>query len=388
MPEEREEIIDEIPIDASVITSAVDGFLRRLSKFELVRDDNSNYVLRGNGTDHYKKLFSHICLNPDTSQLKALAGMVCLFGLFDRQISSFITLPEVGFIASFKHNGEFAGTFISSEEIATKEVMKMISEKKQEDPENTAYYDMVGKIVSTPGQDFLQKTDAVLRINGNEDQETMNKVGIAVAAFKQVNKNNCNENGHILERIVSRRPEIYEDLRTYNARVEAKKEEQGSITEEDKEGIIREITAERQFEGEHESNAHRYTLTKATRTYDNLLNNYILENGYKVYRGTNGVQDQLILNRPARITDLESLITRTCEWKYPDEVVQDVVAIQNICATDYTADAVEQLIDSIGKDQSQMESLSMAVNLPNDLANDISKDAFKANQGVNPMIKK
>ena len=29
----------------------------------------------------------------------------------------------------------------------------------------------------------------------------------------------------------------------------------------------------------------------------------------------------------------------------------------------------------------------MAVNLPNDLANDISKDAFKADQGVNPKIK-
>ena len=313
-----------------------------LKELKLVRNEDGIYSLKKDGDieEYYKQElgFDSIVLNPETNDIKTLAGMVLLFGLTGRNITAFNAVKDKGFVASFEKNGQFAGTFLTSEKFTMEEIKRLFEEegKQIEDPVKKRYYELVQDILNDDRLQPIRKASAIVSLMGDE---VLNKrVNDSIEAFKKANTKNCKDNDIITERIVCENEEVLEDFKHCRRRFNALS---GTDKELSTDFLIRAVAEKRYADDEEKRKRHIGLLKQAFDGYDKIFNGFIIQRGYYAYSGRVKPQDQTILNSKSRIEELNGLLVECFPWKTDEEVKADIIDLQNMCSTDYTADAVE-----------------------------------------------
>lgn len=346
-----------------------ENMLNELRKCELVR--NERHILTLKGREDLDRLFGFdvATLTPNKDQICYFAAICYLFGLFGINVSSFSAIP-LGFVASFKKNGEFFGTFLSEPTYVSRIILGLCIKTKNIEPSNAAFFDSVLGIMSDNETSLIDKCIKIRNLNKNEIIK--NRTKEALEQFDKVNLQNCKDNGIIIEKIVSGSSEIAEDLHAINAYEEAEKKklkEKGEtknvkIPLDDK---ILELVGNRRFDSEEDRLNYLQCLKNTKAVHDELFYGYILDSGYYVYVGRNRNQNGKVLNDITRISLLRKLLQSINPQKDHSDINTDIIDILNLCSTDYSADVVYAVFDRIANGKAQ--SMERITRVPNNKGN-------------------
>ncbi len=331
-------------------------FFKVLQECDLKRDNQGIYRLeyRGCKMDDLNHLFglSTATLTPDKESIINFAAITYLFGLLGINIETFTAIPT-GFIGSYNTaKGVHYGTFLSYPYYVTKEIMETCNclLDSCEELNDGGFFANVIAILKNEEKSFLDK---VLEISVlAKPREFEEKLARAIKQFSDENDKNCVLNHKILEDIVTDSNETLSALSKIN-------EETGRGKSVD--SIIEELVAARKpkiliekiiylfrtkkYKKEMDEFVKKTRDTKGL--YDFILNSFILDSGYYVYRGRDRKQDGAVLNSIQRAELLMGYLKSANPLKSEEELYADLVDILNMCSTDYAADIVLEVMKAI-----------------------------------------
>lgn len=357
-------------------------FFKELQECELKRDNQGIYRLeyRGYKKDDLNHLFglSTATLTPDKESIINFAAITYLYGLLGINIETFTAIPA-GFIGSYNTAKDVHyGTFLSDPYYVTKEIIETCNRllDSGEELNDGGFFANVLAILKNEEKSFLDK---VLEISAlAKPREFEEKLETAIKQFSDVNDKNCALNHKILEDIVTDSNETLSALSKIN-------EEAGRGKSVD--SIIEELVAARKPKSLIEKIIYLFKtkkykkemdeFVKKTRDtkglYDLILNSFILDSGYYVYRGRDRKQDGAVLNSTQRAELLMGYLKSANPLKSEEELHADLVDILNMCSTDYAADIVLEVMKAIK--ENNKEKIDEVI--PPALNNRSEKDDFR-----------
>lgn len=278
-----------------------------------------------------------MALTPDKEQMKNLACMCYLFGLFNNYIDHFVAVPA-GYIASFSYEGVFlsfypqyiieqAKVLCSSEQLFLEQCKRWADSK---------FYEKVLEILSTGDSLFNMVLDIVFLPKSDNISKRLDN---ALATFSKVDLDNCDKNDFILESIISDGEEELSELSLVNQIV--------------KNSDIKTNEALKFLELYDMGSGHFdcNKIRNSKKVFDNIMEDFIL-NGYYIYRGKDRDgklinQDWMILDRCSRILELKKLLKEAVPDKTEWDYIDDIIDIFNICSTDYTGPVVSEILANL-----------------------------------------
>ena len=343
------------------------GLLDELRGYELVRDKYA--ILRLKKDDYNWKLsekigLPFITLTPDKEQICNFAAICYLFALFNIKVSSFSAIPK-GYVASFTRNGEFFGTFLTDPNYISQVIIGLCKES------DGKFYQDVIKIMSCEGKNLTEKCLEISRLGKSEIIDGYIKE--AIEKFNEVNLQNCKDNDTIIENIVCTDPNVMRDLFIVNSIMAALKEDKINI---DLDSIILRVVNRRKFSSEEERSTYIAKVVKAKKDFDDIFDNFIIQEGYYVYRGKGKEQDGKILNSKERIEELRQKLQEIKPNTKPKHIAADIIDIINMCATDYSADIVYDVLICIANKEAE----KINIVIPNNEGNQEEKLKFGRNR--------
>lgn len=315
-----------------------------LREYELVRDKYA--ILRLKKGDYSRRLsekigLPFITLTPDKDQICNFASMCYLFSLFNIKVSSFSAIPR-GYVASFTRNGEFFGTFLTDPNYISQVIIGLCKEL------GSKFYQDVIKIMSCEGMNLTDKCLEISKLGKSEIVDGCIKE--AIKKFNEVNTQNCRDNDTIIENIVSPDSDVMCDLIIINGVIAALKEDK---IIEDLGSIIVSVVDRKKFSSEEERSTYIAKVAKAKKDFDDIFDNFIIQEGYYVYRGKGKEQNGKILNSRERIEELRQKLQEIKPNAKPKHIAADIIDIINMCATDYSADIVYDVLNCIANGETK-----------------------------------
>lgn len=289
---------------------------------ELVRKQPSGfYTIGDEKLDHSFGLDQYVAsFTPSKAQIENFAAISYLYGLIGYKVSNFTAIPA-GYLATYKKDGKVATILVSEATITqysynlAEEILNFIKENELSEDERAFFLNarkfLYGeKKVSQGEKNTLLHICAKLNEN-IESSASLERVkdarddAVELFVFSgedSVNKRNCDENQLVIERVCR-------DILGYPL---------------------------------NESDASKEQVEESKIMGDKFLHETILPR-YQTYMGNCGEKrDAQILNREELLRDFNSIL------KSP----RRLAIILNICATDYSADLIADLLLEISKCES------------------------------------
>ena len=347
------------------------NLLEQLRNYRLVRNADNIYVLK-NGADESSldRVFglSTVTLTPDKESISNFAAMAYLYGLFGIEVSTFTAVPA-GYIASFQKGKEFYGTFFSEPYYVTKDLIglcdgmlkrygTLLASSKTEEEQKAANEEinLLYAIRAELSNKDHSITDKALAISGLTKTSTMEEnITSAISKMGKVNNENCELNDGILEDIITGSKAISADLELINKEVK-----KGRTVK----SVIMELVEGKSFASLNETMDYVLALQHSKDTFDAIMNSFILDSGYHVYKGNVRRQDGAILNSQERVPLLMSILKRHNPSKSEEQLYADLVDVLNMCSTDYSADVVIDVMKAIRENNKEKidEAIPVALN--------------------------
>ncbi len=292
-------------------------FFEKIYKTKLTRKDNGFYTLgdealdHGIGLDQFTAVFS-----PSKQQIENFAALSFLYGILGYKASNFTAVPA-GYLATYESETDSA-TLLVSEATVDEYRAKLIDLFDEKIKAHTVYEMILGD-----GEFYYLAKDLLLNKKQiMPDQE--NKLTHVCVALSDVLRNDYKKIGSKTKNAIS--------LFNFNAENSLNKKNC-----DDNQLLIERICREILGYPVNESEATKDQIAESKDMGDKLLQNILV--GYKRFMGDK------IGNKP------ESQILSDNE--FIDELLgyfkstRNVVLILNICATDYTADVINNLLTQI-----------------------------------------
>ena len=289
----------------------MDKFFEELKKLELRRKENMFYTLGDDGLD---KLFdlkqSTAVFAPEDKVVKKFAAVSYLFGLAGYVASNFTAIP-MGYLVTYKKGNEsqtvvISGDFEYYREILIDNLREKLNDQSLTEEEKEIFSQGISAL-----EDNTRSLEDICLVLNSEIQKLQQPTSLTQdlenakypfsSAPDSLNLTNCNNNHVILGAVCK-------DL----------------LGSQASENDVKEL-------------------------YDNILNNWILNNGYFTYLGHDRTgapkpQDGQILNNRERMEELFKILST--KLKDPTARAR-VCPVINMCSTDYTADIVYAVMEEM-----------------------------------------
>ena len=336
-------------------------FFKELQECELKRDNQGVYRLEylGYKKDDLNHLFglSTATLTPDKESIINFAAITYLYGLLGVNVETFTAIPA-GFIGSYNDNGVHYGTFLSDPYYVTQEVIETCDYflESGEELGDGGFFANIREILQNEKKSFLDKVLEIAALKKPREFEW--KLERAMERFGDVNDRNCALNHKILEDIVTDSQENLSALSRVNSEINGGKTIDDVIAELVKERkpktLIEKIICLFKSKKIKKETEEFVSKTKSAKElYDKILNSFILDSGYYVYRGRDREQDGTVLNDTERAELLMGYLKSANPLKSEKELHADVVDILNMCSTDYAADIVLEVMKAIKENEKE-----------------------------------